>query len=154
MQVKLNDVELAVANLVALGRRAASRGHNVVDRQKGGQDPMEIEVNGVLGEIAFAKAYGYYWMDNPRPQSDTPDFVSRKNKTIDIKATSLKTGRLLKTVESKVHDIYVLAVVDGRTVDLVGWVPGEELASSIADLGHGPTNALTQDKLRPMPQTL
>jgi len=152
MIVELSDSELAVATMLALARRSAARGHGVVDRQIGKQDPYEIELDGLLAEIAFAKQFNYYPELTVGPRSGGEDFKTRDGKTVDIKATRHLNGRLLATLKKDQDpcDIYVLAIIEPvRTVNLVGYAYASDLfkESNLVDLGHGTGYGLTQDQL-------
>lgn len=156
MIISMHPAELAVAYTLAVMRNSVARGHNVPDKQMGDQDPVEIDWDGIVGELAMAKAYNLFPDLTVSPRSGGHDLVGRNGKTIDVKTTRHKNGRLLAELgkESKRSDMYVLAVRSGATVLLAGWAPAALLLQdeNIRDLGHGRGYALDQTDLRPMPE--
>ena len=153
MIVTLADSEVAVATMIALARRASSRGHNVQDAQMGKQDPMEIDIDGMVAEIAFGKQFNYYPEFVVGLKSGGPDFVTRTGETVDVKATRHQNGRLLATTKKNLDpcDIYVLAIIlSCRKVDLCGYIKKEDFFTpqNLMDLGYGPTYAVNQEKLQ------
>lgn len=153
MIVTLSDSELAVATMVALARRSSARGSNVYDAQVGKQDPFEIDLDGMLAELAFAKQFNYYPELTVGPRSGGADFVTRIGETVDVKATRHQNGRLLATMKKNLDpcDIYVLAIIlSNRQVDLCGYMKREELfqQKNLINLGHGTGYGVTQDKLQ------
>jgi hypothetical protein len=151
-KVNISDSEFAVATMLAIARRSATRGHNVEDRQVGKQDAFEIELDGMLAEIAFAKQFNYYPDLTVGPRSGGEDFKLRDGKTVDIKATRHLNGRLLATQKKQFApcDLYVLAIIETmRTVNLVGYISCAKLfrEENLIDLGHGTGYGVTQDRL-------
>jgi hypothetical protein len=151
--VKLSDSELAVATMVALARRSSARGGNVHDAQVGKQDPFDIDLDGMLAEMAFAKQFNYYPEFTVGPRSGGADFVGRLGQTIDVKATRHKNGRLLATTKKNLDpcDVYVLAIVlSNREIDLVGYANKEDLfiEKNLINLGHGTGYGMSQETLR------
>ena len=152
MLVELTDSEYSVAVMLAIARRSAARGNGVVDMQIGKQDPYEIELDGLMAEIAFAKQFNYYPDLTVGPRNGGEDFRLRDGKTVDIKATRHKNGRLLATLkkESSPCDLYVLAIVEPpRKINLVGYIDCDKLFQdkNLIDLGHGTGYGVTQDLL-------
>ena len=153
MIVNISDSEVAVATMLAIARRSAARGNGVQDRQVGKQDAFEIEINGLLAEIAFAKQFNYYPDLTVGPRSGGEDFRLRDGKTVDIKATRHKNGRLLATrkKEAAPCDLYVLAIIETiRTVNLVGYISCDRLFQehNLIDLGHGTGYGVSQEFLK------
>ena len=157
MLVELTDSEYSVAVMLAIARRSAARGNGVVDMQIGKQDPYEIELDGLMAEIAFAKQFNYYPDLTVGPRNGGEDFRLRDGKTVDIKATRHKNGRLLATLkkESSPCDLYVLAIVEPpRKINLVGYIDCDKLFQdkNLIDLGHGTGYGVTQDLLKEFKQ--
>ena len=153
MLVELTDSEYSVAVMLAIARRSAARGNGVVDMQIGKQDPYEIELDGLMAEIAFAKQFNYYPDLTVGPRNGGEDFRLRSGKTVDIKATRHKNGRLLATLkkESSPCDLYVLAIIEPvKSVNLIGYIASDDLfkQSNLIDLGHGTGYGVTQADLR------
>jgi hypothetical protein len=150
MRVNLSVHELLICRSLGIMRRTCASG-NVVDRQVGKQDPWEIDIDGVVGEFCVAK-----WL-NVCPdltisiRKGGVDLVSPIGRTIDVKTTRYKNGRLLAT-KSKANDpcdIYILAITDETGCDIIGWANQEDLfkPENIVNLGHGEGFAMSQDVL-------
>ena len=149
MKIKLAADEITVCQMLGRMRSLIARNSGVKDAKIGDQDGAEADVLGVMAEYAFAKKFNTFPDLGLTPRSGSADGVLN-GKRYDIKSTTYKTGRLLSTMKVNPDvDIYVLAVVDGNEVDLVGWAKKEELIKdeNIVNLGHGKGYALTQDKL-------
>ena len=131
--------------------RRSSAMNKVVDQQMGKQDVWAIDMDGVIGEVCVAKAMNVCPDLTIGIRSGGADLVSRNKKTIDIKTTRVKNGRLLSTISKQKDpcDIYVLAIVDDYGCNVVGWASKEELflEENKIDLGHGIGFALDQDRL-------
>ncbi len=149
-RIDLSIHELLVCKTLGIFRRTCASG-NVIDRQVGKQDPWEIDIDGVVGEFCVAKWLNVFPDMTVSIRKGGVDLTSPSGKTIDVKTTRYKTGKLLATT-SKVNtpcDIYVLAVVDDLGCTIAGWATKEELLNdnNLVDLGHGKGFALTQDQL-------
>lgn len=151
MLVKLSDFEISIASFVAAGRQRVARDNGVIDKKVCNQDNLQVDIDGMIGELAFGKAFNL-WPDlDVRPQSGTYDFLSKQGSKIDVKSTRHKTGKLLVNVKKKPDsaDIYVLAVIDGNKVNIAGYMKTEEIMSDkyLTDLGYGPVYAADQANL-------
>jgi hypothetical protein len=120
----MTDAEsLAISQEIAQRRRDVHfKAGNYHPTVKG--DALEADIEGVLGELAFAEAYGY-----PVPRYDLPhgdlgiDFVTPVG-TVDVKAARFGRNLINLAEKSGRADFLVLAHVDTRTgrSRLVGWV--------------------------------
>ena len=151
MIVDMNPAEVAIAQTLAVMRNAANRGHGVKDQQMGDQDPIEIDRDGILAEMAFGKAFNL-WPDlSITPRHGGADLVGKGGKRIDVKATRYKSGRLLIHAgkEQGDVDVYVLAIVEKNAVRLVGYIDSHAalIDENLGDVGHGNTYVIEQDKL-------
>lgn len=151
MRVKLDEREIRLAMETAVARRTANRRSAVRDGQMGKQDPWQTDIDGVIGEFAFAKLFGYFPDLTAIPRTGTPDFTTREGKSVDVKATRLPNGRLVATPKKATQpsDLYALMVLDDDGATFCGWIEGTKLFSdeNLTDLGHGPTYAVKQDRL-------
>ena len=150
-RIDLSIHELLICKTLGIFRRTCASG-NVVDRQVGKQDPWEIDIDGVVGEYCVAKWLNVFPDFTVSIRKGGIDLVSHSGKTIDVKTTRYKTGKLLATT-SKVNtacDIYVLAIVDDTGANIVGWASKDELLQdcNLVDLGHGKGFALEQSELQ------
>jgi len=149
MKIKLAVDEVTVCQMLGRMRSLIARNSGVKDAKIGDQDGAEADVLGVMAEYAFAKKFNTFPDLGLTPRSGSADGVLN-GKRYDIKSTTYKTGRLLSTMKVNPDvDIYVLAIVDGNEVDLVGWAKKEELIKdeNIVNLGHGKGYALSQENL-------
>lgn len=154
MIIELTDMECRIAEMIACARYNENRkagSSNLIDELKGSHDHLLYEIIGFKAEMAFAKKYNIYPDLEIHCRSGSYDLLIN-DKRVDIKATMRPNGQLLvhRTKSKKESDIYVLAVVNGNVIDFKGWLQTEECFAeeNIKDLGHGPTYAIPQDKLR------
>ena len=151
MVVTLSSEEVKIAQFLGKKRRESARSNGVKDTQVGKQDPVNIDIDGMLAELAFAKAFNLYPDMTVGPRSGGADFTLSDGKTIDVKATRYKTGRLLATKKKTQQpcDYYVLAVVSDSSVDICGMATKEKLflEENLINLGHGEGYAISQDNL-------
>jgi hypothetical protein len=151
INVYLSEEEVKIARFLGKRRRESARAGFVKDTQIGKQNPIDIDVDGVLAELAFAKRFNLYPDLSVGPRSGGADFIVN-SKTIDIKATRYITGKLLATIKKAKDpcDYYVLAVINkDNDIKLCGMASKEKLfiEENIVDLGHGKGYCLSQEKL-------
>jgi hypothetical protein len=154
MKIDMLPTEVSIAHTLAVMRNCAARGNGVKDKQMGKQDPIQIERDGLLAEMAFGKAFNL-WPDlSIFPRKGGADLIGRNGKRIDVKASRYKTARLAIHKDKQLGDVdvYVLAIVDDSSVDIVGYIEAEEAlrAENLGDLGHGVGYVIPQDRLKPL----
>ncbi len=151
MLINMTPSESAIAQVLAVMRNTTARQNGVTDKQMGKQDPIEIDRDGILAEMAFGKAFNLYPDLSVYPRKGGADLIGKNGKKIDVKATRYKTGRLVIHIDKPVDevDVYALAIVDGDNVDLVGYAKSHDAikAENIKDLGHGKGYVIEQDAL-------
>jgi len=139
--VHMTPSESAIALTLAVMRNTTARVNNVADKQMGKQDPM-----------AFGKQFNLYPDLSVYPRKGGADLITHQGLKIDIKATRYKSGRLLIHIDKDVQevDIYVLGVVDGDSVDFVGYIKSKEAIQpqNLKDLGHGSGYVIEQSNLK------
>jgi hypothetical protein len=84
------------------------------------------------------------------PRSGSYDGMTNSGNRYDIKSTHHKNGNLLASLKVNPDvDIYILAVVAGNIVDVIGWALKDDLIKpeNIIDLGHGKGYFLNRNKL-------
>lgn len=143
-----------MAHALAVMRQLANRGQGVTNLQMARQDPIQIERDGVLAEMAFGKAYNL-WPDlSVAPRHGGPDLIGRNGWRIDVKATRRANGRLLVPTYKPAGDvdIYVLAIVTDTEVDLIGYIDAAQAQhpDNLQDLGYGPTYVIAPERLTPL----
>jgi hypothetical protein len=150
MIITLEQDEITICHVLGRMRSLIARASHVKDAKMGKQDGAEADVLGFAGEYAFAKQFNTFPDIGLSPRSGSADGVF-KNLRYDIKSTNLPNGRLLCTLKENTDvDIYVLAIVNLPTVNIVGWVYSKELRleKNLKDLGHGNGYVLDQSQLR------
>jgi len=138
-RVDLTEVEKKVVMMVAREKYEYSREHHV--EMKRMEDGLQADIDGMIGEVCFGKMFNYFV--NLSARKADADFYTKDGKSIDVKSTRYKTGRLVATINKKRSpcDLYVLMVIDDEGGWYKGYVSKEELFrdENIKDLGHGPT---------------
>lgn len=151
-RIELEPSEVKICHDIALLRHYSNRGANVTDRQRGKQDKIAIDIDGMIGEYAAAKLLNLFPDFTVGERSGGYDLKTKTGHTVDVKATRRSDGQLLGEVKKKdaYCDLYMLMIVDDSGATFAGWAWGHELfnEASLTDLGHGPTYALPQSKLR------
>ena len=151
MIVHMTPPESAMALTLAVMRQTNSRASGVVNKQMSKQNPIEIERDGVLSEMAFGKQFNLYPDFSVHPRKGGADLITHQGLRVDIKATRYKSGRLLIHIDKTVEDvdIYVLAIIDGDDVDLVGYIKSADAIKQeyVKDLGYGVGYVIEQTSL-------
>jgi hypothetical protein len=142
MNVILTDKELAMCDMIAAMRfwKGCSSNTTIIDKRK---------ANGIgfVAEYAFSKQFNLHLDILSNLDKDSFDFISNDGSTIDIKATDYPDGNLL--VKNPQHDIYVLAIVDGNVVYLIGYATKQMLLDEgQRDFGYGPTYFVKRKDLK------
>jgi len=152
VKVDLTHTEYMICMQVGMMRHEISRAASVKDKTLWkSQDKMKIETMGVMAEMAFCKWANLYFGLDSSPQSGTTDVIYDGWKC-DIKATERADGQLLVSQWKKKEssDVYILGIVDGLSVNFVGFAPAGDIIqeSRLKDLGYGPTYCMTQQELK------
>jgi hypothetical protein len=150
MIVKLEDDEVTICNVIGRMRSLIARNHGVKDAKMGKQSGIEADIQGLMAEYAFAKQFNTFPDMGLTPRSGSADGLLDKYR-YDIKSTTYKTGRLLATMKDNPDvDMYILGIVDGNTVDFVGYAMKTDLVKpeNIKDLGHGKVYCMDQSQLK------
>jgi hypothetical protein len=154
--VTMNPAESAIALTLAVMRNTTNRQNQIADKQMGKQDPIDIDRDGILAEMAFGKQFNLYPDFSVHARKGGADLVMHEGLKVDIKATRYKAGRLVIQIDKPVDevDIYVLGIVDGNDVNFVGYIKSADAiaATNITDLGHGKTYAVDQNHLKKFKQ--
>jgi len=149
-RIELTEAELYICRSLGVMRRSTAM-HRVVDQQMGQQDKWGIDIDGVVGEFCVAKLLNLCPDLTIGIRKGGADLLTREGKTVDVKTTRHKDGRLLATlkkIESQC-DRYVLVIVDDFGGTIVGWSTKERLfvEHNKINLGHGVGYALNQNQL-------
>jgi len=131
MKITLSQRQLAMCDMIASMRywQGCGTDTTIIDKRKASRI-------GFCAEYAFSKQFNLHLDIISNLQKDSFDFISKDGSTIDIKAIDRSDGNLI--VPKLLHDVYVLAIVDGRTVDIVGYATKEMIEEAgRKDLGNG-----------------
>ena len=142
MKVTLTTREMAICMMMGALRmwQGAKLDTTIIDKDK-------ASPQGFMAEYAFSKQFNLHLDIIGNLEKDSFDFISREGNTIDVKSTDILDGNLL--VKKPMHDIYVLAIVDGSTVYLIGYATKQMLLDEgKRDLGHGPTHFVNRRDLK------
>ena len=142
MKVTLTTREMAICMMMGALRmwQGAKLDTTIIDKDK-------ASPQGFMAEYAFSKQFNLHMDIIGNLEKDSFDFISKDGATIDIKSTNYLDGNLV--FKNMKHDIYVLAIVDGNTVDLVGYATNEMiLEAGKKDLGHGPSWFVNRKELK------
>jgi len=157
MLVELDPYDVEKVGLLAQARAVGKR-PNVKNRRVTDESDQTIDIAGVKGEYAFAKAFDLPVQTWPGIGGDPGyDFVMH-GRSVDVKATFYHNGRLLLPTwqEDHVADVLVLAVCGAEVsrVTLAGWTSKKlfmKKAQRMQMRADGPFNlVMEQDQLLPM----
>lgn len=132
MKVTLTTREMAICMMMGALRmwQGAKLDTTIIDKDK-------ASPQGFMAEYAFSKQFNLHLDIIGNLEKDSFDFISRDGATIDIKSTNYLDGNLI--VPKLLHDVYVLAIVDGSTVDFIGYATKQMIEEAgKKDLGNGP----------------
>lgn len=118
----------------------------------------EMNVNGFGAELSFCRLANIEF-DQSTDERDNhfkrADCVLSDGRTVDVKHTVYKTGRIMVTAsKSQVKvDIYALMVGTFPVFKFAGWIKYEDLVKdeNVQDWGYGKTYMAGQDKLSSAP---
>jgi len=120
--VTLTAKELKLAEFVAKQRNDDGRSAGADSNKYGNERPTyEVHLDGVLGELSFAKLMGMYWTgmgDSYQEDSDVANY--------QVRSTTYSNGCLIiRPNEGHEHDPWVLMIAEGnRKYRLAGWCYG------------------------------
>jgi hypothetical protein len=156
MIITLNEAEIKLANYLGTSRHNSCRKNNVIDKQRGDQDKLQIDIEGVGAEIAFCKLSNTYPDLEIKPTgqiTDKGDALFNGIKA-DVKSTRYATGKLQCSLwKNNEPDIYVLMITtEYPTIRCAGFAWSEHLktANNIKDLGRGELYLMDQKDLQPI----
>tara|TARA_R110000803_G_scaffold27196_1_gene63649 strand:- start:1355 stop:1825 length:471 start_codon:yes stop_codon:yes gene_type:complete len=126
MPIKLNTNEVQLARQLARERSTSNRKNGNSNRKHGPQSDETTELDGVGGEIAFAKALNLY--------PDLKDYPGKHDmviagKTVDVKTTRYPFGHLEVSTDKTPGEVDIYALVTGEMPEynIVGWMCGDRL---------------------------
>lgn len=151
MFITLSAFEQKVAEALAKARFRMARKLGIQNKRIGPQSDEETDKQGIGAEMVYCKLMNVYpdlTIDGGRPLDDA---LLINGKTVDVKATKYKNGKLLVSTKKRSMpcDIYALMVGTFPTYRLAGHMTAEELFQNkrLEDLGHGDGYAANQEEL-------
>ena len=151
MRIDLTESELFVCRILGVMRRSEAM-HKVQNQQVGKNDTWSIDIDGMVGELCVAKLLNVCPDLTVSVRSGGADLISKDKKTIDVKTTRHKSGKLLATLKKLKDscDVYILVIVDDLGGDVIGWATHSELCDdkNKINLGHGDGYGLEQWQLK------
>ena len=151
MIVTLTDTEYRLAKALAKAKNdyAESQGFKSVKRDRK-RSQIELKMQGFAAELAVCRTLNVY-PDLSEKYSMTD--IKYKDKTINVKSTHYKTGKLLvPDYQGKTADIYILVIASHPDYEIKGWCTCEELfkTKNIDNIHNlGKSWVLGQEELRP-----
>jgi hypothetical protein len=150
LKVTLNNPEQKLVESISLDRRHYDKKVKRTDQLQADKKKARfIEINGLGGEIAVAKALNLY------PDINTED-ISRfdillpNGKKLEIKTTEYPHGKLIVR-KKNAADIYVLVTGVIPDYTIVGYIFKKDLdLYKTEELNKGTAYVVEQDKLRPI----
>jgi hypothetical protein len=151
-EIILEPWEQSLATILGGLRQGLSSANGDKDtRKKSPRDPYAIQVEGMGGELAFARMRNLCPLLNFLPTQGGADMFTRQGKSIDVKTTSKPDGDLLVSPHKRQDpcDFYVLMVADFPSYQCKGWATRQDLFKdeNLRDLGHGKVYLINQENL-------
>lgn len=155
-KVTLSPFVQDTARRLAKARYDRNRREGVKDQKVGPQSTEQTDLDGIAGEFVVCKFLNL-WPDMETDHRPDWDLVYQEphrglELTIDVKTTRYQSGKLLAVPGKalKIPDVYCLVIGEMPTFRIAGFALGEALVNptTLTDLGHGPTHALSQKALR------
>lgn len=150
MRVELTEAEVRIIRWLAAQRSAMNRRTGTPDMKFGGDDSLQIDIDGLTGEFGLAKLFNL-WPDmdvGNRPVDDLQTPLGG----VDVKTTRRANGRLIGSQKKTVapSDWYALMwLEDERTVHFMGAARKDDLfdQKNLRDLGRGLAYVMDQEDL-------
>lgn len=143
MSVALNAAWLRIVASASKKINHASTYHRPMARR------IHEEFIGACGELAIGKAAGVFFVPSVNTFHRVPDFLDG----VEVRSTDVATGRLIVRDNDSDERRYVLAIVEGESVSLVGWIEGREAKADKWEEnpnGYRPAWFVPQQELRPI----
>lgn len=150
VKVVLTRSEVRICEWLGEQRLVINKKRGIKDARIGPQSSLQIDIDGLKGEFAFAKIFNL-WPDMQLSQRPLHDVMSPLG-GIDVKTTRYQSGKLLASRKKQEipADWYALMwLEDDQTLHFVGAATADQLLndSNLLDLGHGAGYALEQSQL-------
>lgn len=127
MQIHLNEAEKRLCLFVARSRNAAAREVAPEDALRASkEDPIFVDYEGAMGELAFSKQLGIYPKEifeiyhRSSLDGEDPGDLTFNGLVIDVKTTVHKSGRLVSMRKNPAINMFVLLTGEGGDYELAG----------------------------------
>jgi hypothetical protein len=134
MHTTLNEAEKRLCLFVARSRNAAAREVAPEDALRvSPKDPIFVDYEGAMGELAFSKMLGVYPTEifeiyhRSSLNGEDPGDLTFNNLVIDVKTTVHKNGRLVSMRKNPAINMFVLMTGQDGEYDLAGGMWSAEL---------------------------
>tara|TARA_B100001059_G_scaffold42393_1_gene34131 strand:+ start:347 stop:859 length:513 start_codon:yes stop_codon:yes gene_type:complete len=134
MHITLNEAEKRLCLFVARSRNAAAREVAPEDALRvSPKDPIFVDYEGAMGELAFSKMLGVYPTEifeiyhRSSLNGEDPGDLTFNNLVIDVKTTIHKTGRLISFRKNPAINMFVLMTGQDGEYDLAGGMWSSDL---------------------------
>jgi hypothetical protein len=148
--IKLTRQEMRTAAYTGVERNLHALSKNLVNLYGATERKTEWQndVVGAIGEYALAKFLNVYW--NPAIDTNLNDLPGDVG-MYQVRSTGWPNGCLLMHPSDNDQAPFILAVVEGNTVTLKGWLYGYE-GKAVGEIKDPKTNTywVSQDNLHPM----
>ena len=153
MRVDLTVEEMYVCRTIGLLRQSETM-YKAFDAEMGkDMDKFTIHFDGMIAEFCVAKVLNLCPDLNTQFKVGGADLVTHKGKTIDVKSTRHKDGKLLAKIGkvNRQSDLYIFTIVDNFGCDIIGWTSKENLfkEENKTSFGYNICYALEQSQLQP-----
>lgn len=149
IEIELNNAEQKLVETISLARSQYDRKHKRKDQLRADKSKARfIEVNGLGGEIAVAKAFNLY------PDINTED-ISRYDcllpdgRKLEVKTTEYGHGKLIVRKKND-SDLYILVTGKMPNYKIIGYIEAEELDKYWTELEKGFSYVVEQKLLKPI----
>lgn len=134
MHITLNEAEKRLCLFVARSRNAAAREVAPEDALRASaQDPIFVDYEGAMGELAFSKQLGVYPKEifeiyhRSSLDGEDPGDLTFNGLVIDVKTTVHKSGRLVSMRKNPAINMFVLLTGQDGEYDIAGGMWSSDL---------------------------
>lgn len=134
MHITLNEAEKRLCLFVARSRNAAAREVAPEDALRASaQDPIFVDYEGAMGELAFSKQLGVYPKEifeiyhRSSLDGEDPGDLTFNGLVIDVKTTVHKNGRLVSMRKNPAINMFVLLTGQDGKYDIAGGMWSSDL---------------------------
>lgn len=120
VKISLRQGEMLQAGTVGLLRRIMSVDKLNDQMHSPDANPWQIDIEGAMAELAFAKATGMFW------SAGINTFKAPDVGRVQIRSTPKKDNSLIIRSNDKDDDVFVLVIGSAPDYTIAGWIRGRE----------------------------